>query len=140
MADRYEHEIIDSSGTKHPFSLTVEAGEKGVLVWPRETSKLETIRRVAETRVSALIVWPTMKIRCWIGAAGSGNGTDLEIQFAMTPYRYRIEDGGAFVKFLAALKLPKDADEAEGGEPAAHPDGAFDDGNGIDASSSSGGE
>ena len=95
MIQKYEHEIIDSAGGKHPFSLSVgNNGATGELVWPPETSRLELIRRVTENRITALIVWSTMKIRCWIAGSPNTGGTDLEIVFATTPYRYRVEDGG----------------------------------------------
>jgi hypothetical protein len=121
MTDRYENEITDSAGAKHPFALSVEKnGIRGELIWPPENSPLEAVQRVSEGRVTALIVWSTMKIRCWISAARQGDGTALEIKFAMTPYKYRIEDGGRFVDFLASLELPRAAgdDRADGEQPA----------------------
>lgn len=107
MAERYEHEIVDSNGKTHPFSLTVEKkGVSGQLSWPPETSTLEAVKRLTKSSITALIVWPTMKVRCWINAGLSEGGSDLEIVFAITPYRYRIEDGGTFVDFIANLAVP----------------------------------
>lgn len=108
MSSKYEHDLIDGGGNVYPFSLDVSAGgATGEMAWPQEISKLVNVRRTSATSVTALVVWTTMKIRCAIRAQAADEGTKLEIVFAMTPYRYRLEDEGAFVHFLGGLNLPQ---------------------------------